>query len=80
MSYYQANQEIPEDDVYDYSLWDLNRMLVEMERSLAKFLPMSLPQQEQSHRMPNPLLQAEQYDADKMVTLVNEQRAMFNPE
>jgi len=26
MNHYQANQEIPEDDVYDYSLWDLNRI------------------------------------------------------
>ena len=24
MNYYQANQEIPEDNVYDYGLWDLN--------------------------------------------------------
>jgi len=44
MSYYQADQEIPEGDVYDYSLWDLNRMLVEIERSLAEFPPMSLLQ------------------------------------
>ena len=28
MNHYQANQEIPEDDVYDYDLWDLNRILV----------------------------------------------------
>jgi len=46
MSYYQADQEIPENDVYDYSLWDLNRMLVGMERSLAEFPPMPLPQQQ----------------------------------
>jgi len=44
MSHYQADQEIPEDDVYDYSLWDLNRMLVEIGRSLAEFPPMSLLQ------------------------------------
>ena len=30
MSYYQADQEILENDVYDYSLWDLNRILVGM--------------------------------------------------
>ena len=45
MSHYQANQEIPEDNVYDYSLWDLNRMSVGMERSLVEFLPMPLSQQ-----------------------------------
>ena len=28
MNHYQADQEIPEDDVYDYGLWDLNRILV----------------------------------------------------
>jgi len=44
MSYYQANQEILEDDIYDYSLWDLNRILVEMGRSLAEFSPISLSQ------------------------------------
>ena len=44
MSHYQADQEIPENDVYDYSLWDLNRMLVEIGRSLAEFPPMSLLQ------------------------------------
>ena len=80
MSHYQANQEIPEDDVYDYSLWDLNRMLVGIGRSLAEFLPMSLPQQQWSHRISNPLLQTEQYNTDKMATLINKQRAMFNPE
>jgi len=37
MTHYQAYQEIPEEDVYDYSLWDLNRILVEMGRSLADF-------------------------------------------
>jgi len=46
MNHYQADQKIPEDNVYDYGLWDLNRMLVEMGRSLAEFLPMPLPQQE----------------------------------
>jgi len=45
MNYYQADQEIPEDDVYDYGLWDLNRILVEMGRSLADFSPMPLSQQ-----------------------------------
>ena len=40
MNHYQAGQEIPEDDVYDYSLWDLNKILVGMKRSLANFLPM----------------------------------------
>jgi len=35
MNYYQANQEIPEDNVYNYGLWDLNRILVGMGRSLA---------------------------------------------
>jgi len=43
MSHYQADQEVPEDDVYNYGLWDLNRILVEMGRSLAKFSPMPLP-------------------------------------
>ena len=41
---------------------------------------MPLPQQEWSYRIPNPLLQAEQYNADEMATLVNEQRAIFNLE
>ena len=80
MSYYQADQEIPEDDVYDYGLWDLNRILVGIGRSPAELLPMPFPQQQWGHRTPNSLLQAEQYDADEMATLVNEQRAMFNPE
>ena len=40
MKHYQADQEILENDVYNYSLWDLNRILVGMERSLANFLPM----------------------------------------
>jgi len=30
MNHYQANQEIPENDIYDYGLWDLNRILVGM--------------------------------------------------
>ena len=80
MSHYQADQKIPEDDVYDYGLWDLNRMLVEMGRSFAEFSPIPLPQQQWGHRIPNPLLQAEQYDAYEMATLVNKQRAIFNPE
>ena len=32
----------------------------------------------QTHKIPNSLLQAEQYNIDKMATLVNEQRAIFN--
>ena len=73
MNHYQADQEIPEDDVYDYGLWDLNRILVGIGRSLADFPPMPLLQQQWAHRIPNPLLQAEQYDVDK-------QRAIFNPD
>ena len=42
ISYYQADQKIPEDDIYDYGLWNLDRMLVGMGRSLAEFLPMPL--------------------------------------
>jgi len=42
MNHYQANQE---DDVYDYGLWDLNRILVGIKRSLVDFLPIPLPQQ-----------------------------------
>ena len=80
MNHYQADQEIPEDDVYDYGLWDLNRILVGMGRSLADFPPMLLSQQQQAHRIPNPLLQAEQYDVDEMTTLVDEQKAIFNPD
>jgi len=38
-------QEIPEDDVYDYNLWDLNRILVGMRRSLIDFPSILLPQQ-----------------------------------
>ena len=41
---------------------------------------MPLPQQQWAHRIPNPLLQAEQYDVDEMATLVDEQRAIFNPD
>jgi len=43
MNHYQADQEILEDDIYDYGLWDLNRILVGMERSLADFplIPLS---------------------------------------
>ena len=48
-----------------------------MERSLADFPPMSLSQQQWAHRILNPLLQAEQYE---MATLVDEQRAIFNPD
>ena len=51
-----------------------------MGRSLADFLPMPLPQQQWAHRIPNPLLQAEQYDVDEMATLVDEQRTIFNPD
>jgi len=43
MNYYQADQEIPEND-NDYGLWDLNRILVKIERSFANFSPMPLPQ------------------------------------
>jgi len=42
-NYYQADQKIPKNDVYDCGLWDLNRILVEMERSLADFPPMPFP-------------------------------------
>jgi len=41
---------------------------------------MPLPQQQWAHRIPNPFLQAKQYDVDEMATLVNEQRAIFNPD
>jgi len=44
MNHYQADQEIQEDDVYDYGLWDLNRILVGVERSFVDFLLMSLSQ------------------------------------
>ena len=71
MNYYQADQEIPEDHIYDYGLWDLNRILVGIGRSLADFPPMPLPQQQWAHRIPNPLLQAEQYNVDEIATLVD---------
>jgi len=45
ISYYQADQKIPENDVYDYGLWNLNRILVGMRRSLAEFSLMFLLQQ-----------------------------------
>jgi len=41
---------------------------------------MPLLQQQWAHRIPNPLLQAEQYDVDEMATLVDEQRTIFNPD
>jgi len=41
---------------------------------------MSFPQQQWAHRIPNPLLQAEQYNVDEMATLVDKQRAIFNPD
>ena len=50
-----------------------------MGRSLADFPPMPFSQQQWTHRIPNPLLQAEQYNVDEMVTLVDEQKAIFNP-
>ena len=52
----QADQEILEDNIYDYSLGNLNRILVRIERSLADFLPIPLPQQQWAHRIPNPFL------------------------
>jgi len=48
--------------------------------TLADFPPMPLLQQQWAHRIPNSLLQAEQYDINEMATLVNEQRAIFNPD
>jgi len=51
-----------------------------MGRSLADFPSMPLPQQHWAHRIPNSLLQVEQYDVDKMATLVDKQRAIFNPD
>jgi len=80
MNHYQADQKIPENDVYDYGLWDLNRILVRMGRSLADFPPMLLPQQQWAHRIPNPLLQAEQYNVNEMATFIDKQRAIFNPD
>ena len=50
-----------------------------MGRSLADFLLILLLQQQWAHRIPNSLLQAEQYNVNKMATLVDEQRAIFNP-
>jgi len=44
MNHYQADQKIPENDIYNYSLWDLNRILVEIERNLADFSLMPFPQ------------------------------------
>jgi len=80
MNHYQADQEIPKNDIYNYGLWDLNRILVGMGRSLADFPPMPLPQQQWTHRIPNPLLQTEQYNVDEMATLVDEKRTIFNPD
>ena len=51
-----------------------------MGRSLADFPPMPFPQQQWAHRIPNPCLQAEQYNVDEIATLVDEQRAIFNPD
>ena len=50
---------------------------MEMGRSLADFPLMPLSQQQWAHRIPNPLLQTEQYDVDEMATLVDEQRAIL---
>ena len=58
INYYQADQEIPEDDVYNYDLWDLNRILMKMGKSLADFPLMPFSQQQWAHRISNPLLQA----------------------
>jgi len=80
MNHYQADQEIPENDVYDYGLWDLNRILIGMRRSLANFPLMPLPQQQWAHRIPNSLLQAKQYNVNEMATLVDKQREIFNPD
>jgi len=56
----------------------LGYLLTGIERSLADFPPMPLPQQQWAHRIPNLLLQAKQYNVDEMATLVDEQRAIFN--
>jgi len=80
MNHYQADQKIPEDDIYDYGLWDLNRILVGIRKSLADFPLMPLLQQQWAHRIPNPLLQAEQYNVNEIATLVDKQRAIFNPD
>jgi len=53
---------------------------VGIERSLTDFPPMPLLQQQWAHRIPNPLLQAEQYHVDEIATLVDEQRTIFNPD
>jgi len=42
MNHYQVNQEIPEDDVYDYSLWNLNRILVGIRKYYKLHLAISL--------------------------------------
>ena len=42
MNRYQADQEIPEDDVYDYSLWNLNRILVGIRKYYKLHLAISL--------------------------------------
>ena len=80
ISYYQADQKILKNDIYNYGLWDLNRMLVGIEKSFVKFPPISFSQQQWSYRIPNPFLQTEQYNIDEIATLVNEQRAIFNSE
>jgi len=49
-----------------------------MGRCLADFPPMPFPQQQWAHRIPNSLLQAEQYNVDEIVTLVDKQRTIFN--
>jgi len=41
MNHYQADQKIPEDDVYDYGLWDLNRILVGICKGTALFPPLN---------------------------------------
>ena len=51
-----------------------------MGRSIVDFLPMPLLQQQWAHRISNPLFQAEQYNVDEMATLVDKQRAIFNPD
>ena len=41
IDHYQVDQEILDND---YGLWDLNRILVGIKRSLAEFPPMLFPQ------------------------------------
>jgi len=41
MNHYQADQKIPEDNVYDYGLWDLNRILVGVYKRTALFPPLN---------------------------------------